>query len=219
MESPDAVEAALVSCDMAKLLVRSQDYKNNGASAKEEVEILHENIKLAIKSLRDSPPSSVKYLRLLMCDAYLQYRHSRNYQKALDTLKNLHLFLKCDPRSSYKEQNSSTLKENPYYYLLVLSIYTLNAKCLFRLNRHAEALFNLSQGKILSKSILFQHGAIKQQGSLSTREYTFPQWHNIYSKTAGMVRSQGIGPLEGLEIVMQFYSAHEKIVERCYGLE
>jgi hypothetical protein len=34
-----------------------------------------------------------------------------------------------------------------------------------------------------------------------------------------MVVDQGIGPLEGLQIVMKFFRAHEKIVERYYGLE
>jgi hypothetical protein len=33
------------------------------------------------------------------------------------------------------------------------------------------------------------------------------------------VVDQGIGPLEALQIVMHFYRAHEKIVERYFGLE
>lgn len=144
MESTDAVELALISCDMVKLLMQSKDYKHNRASANDEVGILYENIKLGINSLRDSPPSSMKYLRLLMCQAYLQYTHFRNYEEALETLRNIHLLVNCDPQSPYLALNPANLRPCPYYYLLVLSIYTLNAKCLFRLNRHAEALFNLS---------------------------------------------------------------------------
>ena len=72
---------------------------------------------------------------------------------------------------------------------------------------------------MLSNSILFSFDAIKEAGKEFPREYTFSQWHKIYSTKFMMVVDQGIGPLEALQIVMYFYRAHEKIVERCFGLE